>query len=335
MAQFCENSAFPWARIVIVAYRSANHIQACLDSLAAQTMRNFEVIVVNNDCPEDSTVDLRLPDSRFEIINSEINLGFAGGANEGARDALTEWIITLNPDTLVHEDWLSELVAASLNSPEYDILGATLINANDRSIVDGFGDVLSIYGLCWRGGYGRSVRCLPDEDRQVFGACAASAAYRRAMFESLGGFDPDYFCYLEDMDLAFRSQISGYKCLQVRHAITYHFMGQSSKDEGEFATLQSYRNNLRLIIKNARPLMLLPMLFLYAAFQSYSIFRNRRSPLTSTRIAGLKQSLGTTSSAWHARKHTQTQANLSSITLVRRLAWRASSLRLRRFVSFG
>lgn len=331
--QSCDNSVSPWARIVIVAYRSADHIQACIDSLAAQTMRDFEVVVVNNDCPENSTQDLKLPDDRFEIVSSAVNLGFAGGANMGARGACSEWIVTLNPDTLVHREWLSELSVASRRSPEFDILGATLINANDHSIIDGFGDVLSIYGIGWRGGYGRSVQCLPDGDREVFGACAASAAYRRTVFESFGGFDPDFFCYLEDLDLSFRSQISGYRCLQVRSAITYHFAGQSSNDQGEFATLQSYRNNLRLIIKNARPLMLLPMVLLYFVFQSYSIFRNHRSPLTSVRIQGLKQSFGTFHSAWQARKHAQSRANLSSITLAKRLAWRASSLRHRRIVS--
>lgn len=324
-----------WFRIVIVAYRSAEYLQACLDSVYEQSFSDFEVIVVNNDCPERSTDQLVLPDDRFKIIEAGANIGFAGGANLGAADADSEWLITLNPDASAHPDWLLRLYETSRTNPEYDMLGTTLLSSEENNIVDGFGDVVSMFGACWRGGHGADVSSLPDSNQEVFGACAAAAAYRTKLFARLGGFDESYFCYLEDIDLAFRFQNWNKRCLQVRHSIVYHKGGGSSADGGSFATYQTYRNNIRLIVKNARPLMLAPMLLGHILTQCYSIFKNRQSTLTRCRWRGMRDGISALFSSVAGRRSAQSGANATTLDICRRLYWRPSGMKRQVVVSFS
>ena len=324
-----------WARIVIVAYRSRQELQACVDALAKQTFDGFEVVIVNNDCPEGSTDSLHLPDSRFRIVQAGANIGFAGGANLGAKGAACPWIITLNPDTVPDRHWLAELNGASQRSPQYDVLSTTLLQAKDPSKVDGFGDVLSIYGIAWRGGSGLDTVQLPQTDRPVFGACGAAAAYRRCVFEAFGGFDEDYFCYLEDVDLAFRLQAAGRECLQVRRAIAAHVGGASSASDPRFAIYQTHLNSLRLIVRNAPAAVMPFMLAAFALAQAYLVARNHSRPETAYRVSGLRDALGTIGPALASRRAARRLARLGSVEMVRRFAWSPRALRNQRLFTFA
>lgn len=327
-------SASVWARIVIVAYKSADHLQHCVDALRMQTKSDFEVIVVDNACPERCTDELYLPDERFTIVSSQQNQGFAGGSNFGAHGATTEWIITLNPDATPDPFWLEKLFEASERSPVFDVLSSTLVRADEKNLVDGFGDVLSIYGIAWRGGSGQRLDAMPNDDVEVFGACGAAACYRRVVFETFGGFDRDYFCYLEDVDLAFRFQTAGVRCLQVRDAIVSHVGSASSTSDLSFPLFQSHRNNLRLILRNA-PLMLLPvMLFGFCAAQIYINLRNIQKPESRTRVSGLVASFKTVPSALASRKTARAFSKLNSLALFRRLALSPFDLRNQRLITF-
>lgn len=329
-----KDDAATWARIVIVIYNSAKHLQSCVDALAAQDFNNFEAVIVNNASPDDCVSRLRLPDNRFHIVEAGSNLGFAAGSNLGAMNATSQWLITLNPDTHPRPDWLSQLHAASLRAPEYDFLGSTLIKAGSPNIVDGFGDVLSIYGIAWRGAHGWELADIPREDREVFGACAAAAAYRRSVFERHGGFDERYFCYLEDVDLSWRLQRTGSRCLQVRNAIVKH-VGQGSGDgTNTFPVRQTYRNGLRVILSNA-PILLLPIMIIsYGAAQTYIVYRNRKGPEHAPRMEGLRQGFRPAWAAFGKRSLPKNLKRISVSSFLRRIAWSPAAVRDRRPVFF-
>jgi GT2 family glycosyltransferase len=326
----------PWARIVIVAYRSGRYLQACVDALAAQSFGDFEAVIVDNHCPDDSVRMLERPDERFSSIRAPENLGFAGGSNLGAQGADAEWIITLNPDTRVSPDWLAELRSAAQRHPQFDMLGATLFRADDGETIDGFGDVLSVFGIAWRGGHGAPASTLPDEDVEVFSPCGAAAAYRREVFEKIGGFDPWYFCYLEDVDLAFRMRRAGCACLQVRRATVRHVGSGSSEPDGDFAFYQTYRNNLRLVLKNAPWLLAVVMAPLYGFAQAYILFRNRKATGARARYDGIRQAIVGAPQALRSRHENSRRirelapglsGQRAAAPVWRRLAWRRQSLR--------
>jgi GT2 family glycosyltransferase len=170
----------PWVRIIIVNYNSGCLLQDCVLSLVGQSTGDFECVVVDN-CSSDGSADrLQLPDDRFRLLRSDANLGFAAGSNFGARGAQTPWLATLNPDTRAHPDWLAHLRTATQRYPDITMFGSIQLNAADTQMLDGCGDVLSIYGLSWRGGYGSPAANAPPWDGEVFSPCAAAALYWRA-----------------------------------------------------------------------------------------------------------------------------------------------------------
>ncbi len=253
-----ETESGPWVRVIIVNYNSGPLIQACVDALGAQTFADFEATIVDNASTDGSADALELPDGRFTLIRNTSNVGFAAASNIGARGARTPWLAMLNPDTEAERNWLEEMHRGVERYPDVRMLGATLINAADSSRVDGFGDVLSITGIAWRVASGRPVATLPRNDTEVFSLCAAAALYEREAFERAGGFDPSFFCYVEDVDLGLRLRLAGERCMQLRHAFVRHHGSAITGERSAFTLYFSFRNRLWLLFKD----MPLPLLVL-------------------------------------------------------------------------
>jgi N-acetylglucosaminyl-diphospho-decaprenol L-rhamnosyltransferase len=220
--------ARPWVRVIIVAYNAGPWLQRCVAALAAQTFRDFEAVIIDNASEDGSIEALRLPDDRFRIEGAGANFGFAAANNLGASDCEADWIATLNPDAAPNETWLEELRRTTLGHRGAITFGSTQIDAQRPDRVDGFGDVVSIYGTAWRGASGSLVSALPADDREVFAPCAAAALYARDAFLAEGGFEDSFFCYVEDVDLGFRLRLGGAQCTQVRRAKVCHMAGAIS-----------------------------------------------------------------------------------------------------------
>lgn len=280
------------ARIIIVEYNSQSYLEQCIAALATQTDQRFEVVVVNNG-PEPIKSPAEWSDYDWlTILETRVNTGFAGGSNIGAKGAQTEWIITLNPDAWPEPNWFETLMGAADSQPNYAMLSSTLLQQSHSERLDGAGEVYSIFGLSWRGGQGQSLSALTEDNREVFGPCGAAAAYRREVFERLNGFDEDYFCFLEDVDLALRCQSIEQNCLHVRHAYVHHVGGGSSDGDGSaFQNYHSYKNQIRVIVKNTPILLLWPHMFIYYLSQIWFTFRSIRQPYWKARVKGLWQGL--------------------------------------------
>jgi len=250
----------PSVSIIVVCFNNAKHINRCLAALAAQSFTNFEAIIIDN-CSEDQTVEtLNLPDARFRLVNNTENRGFAAANNQGAAEAKAALIATVNPDAYAEENWLSELVGAAEKYPEAAMFGSTQINANDRAKLDGAGDCFWIGGLYWRGAYGKPVSSLPTLPDEVFSPCAAAALWRRDVFMEVGGFDDDFFCYGEDVDLAFRMRLNGGRAYQIHSARVLHEGYGSTGRRSDFAAYYGTRNRAWVVLKNLPlPLLLIAL----------------------------------------------------------------------------
>ena len=264
MAQAAERTTpaplTPWVRVVIVNYNAGPLLQRCVDALSRQTDPRFEAVIVDNGSTDGSADALRLPDDRFQLRLMGANLGFAAANNRAVADCSTDWIATLNPDAEPAGDWLQQLDRATRRHLDVGMFGSTQIDATQRDRVDGFGDVYSIFGTAWRGGSGTSVATLPDDDREVFSPCAAGALYNRAAFQSGGGFDERFFCYLEDVDLGFRLRLRGARCIQVRKAEILHVGSAIAGSGSDFFLYHSQRNRIWTLVKNLPlPLVLLSL----------------------------------------------------------------------------
>lgn len=320
-ASSVPHTAPPWCRVVVVNYNSGDLLQRCVDALAGQTMYDFEVVIVDNASTDGSAERLCLPDGRFTLIQSDTNLGFAAANNLAARNCHSAWIATLNPDTEPHNDWLAQMRRGTISYPGTHMLGATLVAAEDPNIVDGFGDMLSIVGIAWRSCQGQPVTILPDYDCEAFGPCAAAALYHRKTFQAVGGFDEQFFCYIEDVDIAFRLRMRGERCVQLRNAIVRHHGSAITGKVSAFTIFHSFRNRLWMIRKNMPATLLSISLLGNLAFSLLQIASARHVLPVKAALHGLWSGLSTRPCTLKTRKRIQKRRRVTTAKLMNEFTW--------------
>ncbi|MGH3147418.1 MAG: glycosyltransferase family 2 protein [Rubrobacter sp.] len=248
------------ARVTVVVpnWNGERFLKLCLGSLRRQSLRDFEIVVVDNGSTDDSVSFLGKNFPEVRVIALESNRGIAAAFNVGIAASETEYVVLLNNDTEQDPGWLEALVRAAEDHPEAGLFASKLIDFHDRRVLDGAGDALRLSGLPYRLGHGELDRGQFDAPCYVFGACAAAALYRRGMLDEIGHFDEDFVSYCEDGDLSFRAQLAGYRCFYVPDAVVYH-MGSASTGgkRSSVATRLGTRNSSSLLVKNL-PLSAVP-----------------------------------------------------------------------------
>ena len=236
--------------VIIVNFNGGAMLGRCLDALARQTFRGFRTIVVDNASTDGSTKGIEARHPGVELLRAGRNLGFSAGNNLGiARAVGAEWIALLNPDAYAAPDWLERLMQAAKSSG-YDFFGCRMRLADAPHLLDGTADVYHVSGLAWRRDHGVSVERGSAGASEIFGPCAAAALYRRADLEAVGGFDESYFCYFEDVDLAFRLRLAGLRCAYVPEAVVDHVSSGISSQRSDFSTYHGHRNLVWTYVKD-------------------------------------------------------------------------------------
>ncbi len=246
----------PLFSVVIVNFNGGAHVQTAVASLAVQTRRDFELIIIDNGSTDGSFDALNVsgvPD--VTAIPANANLGFAMGNNKAAARARGTWLVLLNPDAVAEPDWLDEIAAGIARHPGVTMFACTQIDSEDPRRLDGAGDAYFGFGIPWRGGFGRPIDELPGEGT-CFSPCGASAVFRRDVFLSHGGFDERMFCYCEDVDLGFRLRLAGHRCVFLDRARVAHTGSAIAGRQSAFAVYHGTRNRLWTYVKNM-PLSLL------------------------------------------------------------------------------
>ena len=260
----------PFITVIIVTWNSAAYLSRCLECLGAQTLKDFEVVIVDNgstdgsmDGVEDHWFALRL---RVERLGE--NKGYAAANNLGAHLARGQWLALLNSDAFPEPDWLEELFKAAENNPEFSFFASRQLQANAPSLLDGAGDAVHISGLAWRRFAGWPAAQFGLKAEEVFSPCAAAAFYSRQAFLQLGGFDEDFFSYHEDVDLGFRLRLQGFRSLYVPDAIVKHVGSATIGAQSDFALYHWQRNYIWSFVQN------MPFTLLWEAFPAHlmSIF---------------------------------------------------------------
>lgn len=325
----------PWVRLCIVTYDSGVYIQRCVDALQQQTDRDFEVVILDNQSRDGSIEDLELPDDRFRIILNARNEGFATGSNRAAKGAETPYIMTLNPDTALEPDCLS-ILRETIESHDSPAMLSPLLwreSSGDRSVCDGAGDTLSIFGLAWRNGYGKDLdpSAYPAV-LEVFGPSGAAALYRRDVFEDEDGFNDTFFCYFEDVDLAFRIRCRGGRALLVIGAQGVHTGGHSVQAVPDFPAYHTDRNRVFFLIESVPGLLLILMGPLYVLSTLWFQIRQRRDHISALRMRALRDACRQAGGAFRRRYRRKPYSFGASLRVARRMSWRPRDVRHRRFL---
>ena len=245
----------PDISIIVVTWNGRQHLDACLGAIAAQEGVDAETILVDN-ASTDGTLDyVRSRYPWVRVIALDRNHGFAGGNNAGAREARGRYLAFLNNDTAADPRWLRTLRGGLDETRGVALATSRIVYMHDPQIVDSAGDGLTRWGGAFKRHHGGAARDV-GESRDVFGACGAAFIIQKAVFEAIGGFDPDFFLSHEDVDLSYRAQLRGYRCRYVADSIVHHRGSASIGRASRLAVFHGQRNLEWMYIQNT-PLPLL------------------------------------------------------------------------------
>lgn len=254
--------------IAIPALHRSDLTARCIEFIQTQTLpaEEWEIVVVENE----ARVGEMLPDPlprNTRRIELPANEGTTGSINRAVAATESQYILLLNNDVELGRDYIEKLLGALDADPKLGFATGKLLRATQRTHLDGAGDAMLLAGAGFRLGHMDRDEGQFDTPMPVLAGCGAAVLYRREVFVAAGGLDPEFFAYLDDLDLALRVQLLGYNGLYMPTAVAYHvgsatLGGPLHPRVIEFIT----RNQIFLLMKDyPRPLFarLLPRVALY------------------------------------------------------------------------
>lgn len=248
--------------IVVLNWNGADDTKQAVASLASQSYKDYDILVIDNGSRDDSVVQLQeltKQHSNVSLKNNAINLGFAGGVNTGIKVAIKkkyDAVALFNNDAHADKDWLASLVK-EFEKKDVAAVTGLLLHENGET-VDSTGDFYSIWGMPFPRNRGDFVNQAAGSG-YVFGATGGATLYRTSLFKDIGLFDENFFAYYEDVDISFRAQLAGHKIYYTDKAIAYHKQGATSKKIPGFAVYQTFKNLPLLFIKNVPTKLFFPI----------------------------------------------------------------------------
>lgn len=253
--------------VIIPNFNGIAFLDSVLGSLEGQTLKNFEVILVDNGSADGSCSFVSANYPWVHIIELPDNFGFCRAVNEGIKAAKAPYVLLLNNDTEVKEDFVEQMLLAIRRHKNAFSCAARMVQYHDRDKLDDAGNYYCALGWAYARGKGKDIHTYEKEEK-IFASCAGAAIYRKKIFDKIGYFDEEHFAYLEDMDVGYRARIHGYENWYAPDAMVYHVgSGTSGSRYNQFKIRYSSRNNIYLIYKNMPVLQIIINLpFLVAGF---------------------------------------------------------------------
>ena len=283
--------------VVTPNYNGEKFLKTFLNSLNEDSEYIDEVIIIDN-ASSDASLDY-LKNSRFNfplvLIENTENLGFAPAVNQGILKARNELIFSVNNDTEIKTGSIKALMDLITSDDDIFSVQAKMIQYNNKELIDDVGDEYNL--LAWTKKTGENHPSSEFvEVKEIFSSCAGAAMYKKSILEEFGLFDDNFFAYMEDVDLALRSKINGYRNLLCPDAIVYHIGSATSGSRyNEFKVRLAARNNVWVVYKNLPiPLKITNFIFLFLGFFIKYLFFVKKG-FGSTYLAGLKEGLSTRS----------------------------------------
>lgn len=249
----------PLVSIIILNWNGEKFMKECIDSVLNTEYSQMEIIIVDNGSTDNSLKIINSFSNSLKLISHSQNLGFAAGMNSGIKAAQGEFVVTLNNDLVVDQDWLGRPVEILRSKLEVGIISCRQMVYGKDDIIDIVFSKPSPYLLPVPVGSDQKYSEHPEfhTEREVSGASGASVIYRKSLLDKFNGFDERFFAYHEESDLQKRASKSGWKCMYVPSAVVYH-MG--SRSFGKLSRTFHYyheRNRWWYIVKNFSVLKIL------------------------------------------------------------------------------
>ena len=239
--------------IVIPNYNGANFISDCLKSLQIALIGfDYEIIIVDNNSTDNSLILAKKILPNFRVILNKKNLGFAAAVNQGIMSAKYEYVVLVNNDIVVDNNWFKYL-SKTIDYHKHAVTFCGAVLNKTGTHYESLGLKYFIRGKCLN--IKNKRRFLPKTHKklittQIWGSSAAIVIYKKEIIQKIGLFDSNYFAYEEDVDLALRLHNLGFITMLNPQAISYHIGGATSSKMGNFRNQMDTKNWFYIIIKN-------------------------------------------------------------------------------------
>ncbi|MEM3448740.1 MAG: glycosyltransferase family 2 protein [Nitrososphaerota archaeon] len=264
----------PLASVIVLNHNGMAFLEKCFNSLKNQSYPNYEVIMVDNASTDNSIEYVKRNFPWIKLIQSNTNLGYAGGNNLGAKKARGKYLVFLNNDTYVDYYWLEELVNAVENHKDIALAQSLILDYEKKGIVQCAGLYLIkecgwTWVFCKDIPYETFLEKYDSRMIDIFAGLGASIIIPKEVFQKIGGFDDRFFIYSEETDLSWRIWLKGYRVVLAPKSRVYHKLGGSaSKLKQEFNEFHRTKNVIRMLIKNYSTINL----FVYLPFSFLMMF---------------------------------------------------------------
>jgi GT2 family glycosyltransferase len=242
--------ATPLVSAIVVNCNGGTMLQEALASLFGQTWPALEVILVDN-ASTDGSVEQATGHfgDRITVMRNAKNEGFARGNNIGIQAAKGEWMFLLNSDAICDPNVIADLMTFAADKENVGQLACRVVRADQPNFFDSTGLLLYPDGVCRPRGWEEKDLGQYDVPQEVLAAHGCACALRKAMLDRIGGFDEDFFCYLEDLDLGMRGQLAGWKCWYVPTTRVRHWKSATAGNYSIFKAYHVERNRLYCLWK--------------------------------------------------------------------------------------
>jgi len=261
------NSLQPPSVSIVIPVSIPDNIKECLQSLRKTNYSNLEIIITVNNSSHavvtKITADIKetaekFPrDIRFKLITKCAALGYAAACNIGFRASTGQYVIFLNDDVVVSPNLVSELVKIVEEEDDIACVQPKILSRRNLKMFDyagAAGGFIDIYGIPFCAGRIFDVieedRCQYDDIKDIFWACGVALFCRRAVLDEIGLFDEEFFSYMEEIDLAFRVLLRGYRIVFAPKAEVHHLGSATTTKLNVNRDYLNYRNNFLMLLKN-------------------------------------------------------------------------------------
>jgi GT2 family glycosyltransferase len=233
--------------VIIPNWNGSKYLRACLDSVRAQTQQPLELLLVDSASTDDSLELVRRHYPEVKVVALPRNRGFTAAVNAGVARAQGAFVALLNQDAEASPQWLQALACAAQAHSEVGAIACKILLADQRDRFHSAGDLYGVDGIGVNRGVWQRDEGQFDQEEDVFGACGGAAAYRRAALTAVGGLDEAFFMYYEDVDVAWRLQIAGWRTVYAPRAVVFH---QLTSGSGTTASYYGGRNTIYVLAKD-------------------------------------------------------------------------------------
>jgi len=245
--------------IIVLNYNAGELLLNCIESIFKTKNIEYEIIVVDNVSTDNSHKKCKEKFPQIRLIENKENLGYCEGNNVGIRNANGEFIVILNPDTIVEPNWLDELMKAFLKFGD-GMYQPKILATTDHNLILSTGNMVQLFGFGFSRGRGEKDSNQYDNDQNISYASGACLFTSSKIMKSLSGFDSFLFAYHDDLDLCWRASLQGINSYYVHKSIIYHPIEGYSFKWSPFKFYLMERNRLYCLFTHYSKATILKML---------------------------------------------------------------------------